>query len=456
MKSKALLVITLVFFLWPATAFADTQFKNLLNTIDLLWVVVATGLVFLMQAGFLLFETGMVQRKNVTATAIKNCIDWTVVSLLFFLLGFGFAFGPSIHGLFGFGFFAGEGLDQWQSYQHLGLGLVFFFCAFAATSITIVSGAMLERTGFITYLSTSVLIGVFIFPIICHWVWGDLVLSDNVGWLGQLGFHDFAGATVVHGVGAWIALVGVWMLGPRIGRYGQNGQVNEFKPHGLGLTALGVIILWFGWWGFNGGSLLKVDGRLGEILIHTNLAGASAGLAAFFYGFFIQKRRDLYGRYLGGIIGGLVAITACADVVTPLDAIAIGFIAGILHNISHQLIIYKWRLDDTVGVIPAHGICGAWGTLAVALFGQAELLNLPRFEQLLVQALGIGAVFLWCVFAAWILFSVLRATVGLRVSPDLERDGLSIIKEFTPTQIEKADESLLKAYEEKSKGLQND
>jgi Amt family ammonium transporter len=310
------------------------------------------------------------------------------------------------------------------------LGMVFFLfqLAFAGTALTIVSGAMSERTGFIPYLTASILIGLFIYPVFGHWAWGNLFFSDNQAWLADLGFIDFAGSTVVHSVGAWVALVGVWFVGPRLGRYNGEGKIQPFLPHSYAYSVLGVFLLWFGWWGFNGGSTLAFNDSVGSIILNTNLSAAAAGLAAFFHSYIFQKKNDVYGKIIGGVLTGLVAITAGAHVVSASGAIAIGLLAGIVHNLSFDLVIKKWKLDDPVGAIPVHGFGGVFGTLAVGIFGKSNLLALPRLEQIGVQFLGVVVCFIFTTSFAYFLFWSLKKTVGLRVSPLEEKNGISLEK----------------------------
>lgn len=396
------------------------------GALDKLFVLLCAGMVFLMQAGFKCFEVGIVRSKNATATGMKNIIDWIVCSLIFFCLGFGFMFGKSAAGVIGTNFFFLKDVSE------VGLGSVFFMfqLAFAGTALTIVSGAMSERTGFISYLFGSFCIALLIYPIFGHWAWGNLFLSDNQAWLADLGFIDFAGSTVVHSIGAWVALVGVWFVGPRLGRYDENGKLRPFESHSYAYAVLGVIILWFGWWGFNGGSELAVSQAVGPIIVNTNLAAAASGLTAFFHCLLFQKRENIKDKLLGGVLGGLVAITACCSVVGYVGAICVGLLAGIVHNLSFDLLAKTLKLDDPVGAIPVHGFCGALGTVCVAIFGKSDLLPNPRLIQLGVQLLGVVVAFVWASLAALIMYKILHLVVGLRVSPAEEQAGLDIASEF--------------------------
>ena len=390
--------------------------------IDHLWLIVCAALVFFMQAGFLCFEVGAVQSKSVTAVAMKNLVDWIMASAGFFLVGFALMFGTDIGGFIGSSLWALEGVEG------NGLGYTFFFfqLVFAGTALTIVSGAMSERTGFVTYLLVSLIMGLVIYPVFGHWVWGSGFIADNTPWLAGLGFIDFAGSSVVHMVGAGVAAVGVMMLGPRLGRYDADGNLVELKAHSFPFAGLGVIILWFGWIGFNGGSELAFNDAVPRIIVATNIAAAFAGIAGFAHCWFFQNKANINEKFLGSILGGLVAITACCHLVTPLVAAVIGMLAGVVHNLSFDLVIKRWKLDDPVGAIPVHGFCGAFGILCVALFGNADMLAHPRLVQLGVQIIGIVACVAWSMGAAYIMFATLRKFVGLRVSFEEEYAGIHI------------------------------
>lgn len=416
--------------------------SELMVSVDALWVIVAAAMVFLMQAGFLAFEVGCVRPKSATSVAMKNMIDWVMVTVVFFLLGFGLMFGHSLGGWLGWDLFGLFGLDAPDGLPLQGVFFIFQL-AFAATAATIVSGAMSERTGFIAYLCISLAIGAIIYPVFGHWVWGNLYFGENEPWLAALGFRDFAGSTVVHSVGGWIALVGIWFIGPRLGRYDEHGNVKSMESSSIAWSALGTFILWFGWWGFNGGSTLALNDQVGGIIINTNLAAAAGGISAFVHAYFVQDKRDVYGKLMGGILGGLVAITAPVDVVTPFASLAIGLIAGLVHNVAFDLLKYRLRLDDPVGAVPVHLACGIFGTLAVALFGQSELLGVSRLHQLGVQMVGIFAAAVWTVSVSYALFRFLKGQVGLRVSPQEEQDGIQIERRSESREAEEIDEALV-------------
>lgn len=433
--------------LWPALAGASetelAEVRSLIaqntNRINMLWVIAAAALVFLMQAGFLVFEVGLVRVKNTMVTAMKNVGDWIVVSVAFFLVGFGLMFGHSLGGWIGVDLFLGEGIEGAKAAAGGAASLEWSFAvfqlAFCGTAATIVSGAMAERTGFKAYLAFAFLMGALIYPIYGHWVWGGLYFGQgNEGWLYALGYRDFAGSSVVHGVGAWASLAGIKVVGPRLGRYGSDGRLNRMDSYNMGWSAFGVLLLWFGWWGFNGGSTLIVDQNVAPIIFKTNLAAAMSGLAGFVHAAMFQRRQNIEEKFLGSVVGGLVAITACCDVVTPVGALLVGLAAGPIHNLAFDLVIKRWRLDDVVGAVPVHGACGVWGCLAVGLLGQQHLIPRPRIMQIGVQGLGVLVCFVFTYLAAWIAFRVLRATVGIRVDPMREIQGLALSSEEEPAE----------------------
>lgn len=395
--------------------------------LDHLWVMTAAMLVFFMQAGFFALEVGCVRKHNVDSVAFKNVVDYLVATIGFYALGFGLMFGHNLGGPIGTDLFAWNGSHQ-PGGSSLGMVFLLFQLAFAGTAVTIVSGATAERIRFTTYLVGATFTGMIIYPVFGHWAWGNLFFADNKTWLTELGFVDFAGSTVVHSVGGWVALVAVLMLGPRKGRYDANGKVQPMAGYSQVWAVLGVFILWFGWWGFNGGSTLALNAEIGPIVLNTNLAGAAGGLVAFGHARHAQNRQEMKEKMLGGILGGLVAITANCHLVSPLSALMIGGLAGVLHNVVYDRMMHRWRIDDPVGAIPVHLACGIFGTLCVAVFGnQAAFPNgHNRIEQLGVQVLGIVACGLWSAGAAWALYRVLRSTIGLRVPESEERLGVDL------------------------------
>jgi len=381
---------------------------------DYVWTLVAAALVFFMQAGFALVECGFTRAKNAINIMMKNLMDFSIGSLAFWAVGFGIMFGVTNTGWFGTsGFFLSDfkvGGDPWV------LAFWMFQVVFAATAATIVSGAMAERTKFIGYLLYSIVISVLIYPVFGSWAWGSLFHGN--GWLEGLGFIDFAGSTVVHSVGGWAALAGAIVLGPRIGKYAKDGSIKPILGHNIPLAALGVFILWIGWFGFNPGSTTAANKDIAMIFVNTNLAAAAGSVFAMLTSW-IKFGKPEISMSLNGALAGLVAITSPCATVTPLSAIIIGSIAGIIVVLS-VLFFDKIRVDDPVGAISVHGVNGAWGTLAAGIFNiggtSAKIIG--------VQALGIVACFIWTFGTAFILFKIIDKTVGLRVSPEEEALGL--------------------------------
>ncbi|QMS84638.1 ammonium transporter [Candidatus Xianfuyuplasma coldseepsis] len=391
--------------------------------IDTMWVLVATALVFFMQAGFAMVETGFTRAKNAGNIIMKNMMDFAVGSVIYFVFGFSIMFGDSIGGLFG-----EIHLFSNDLYEHLGLTIpqhafMIFQTVFAATAATIVSGAMAERTKFASYLVFSFVITLVIYPVVGHWVWGG-------GWLSELGFHDFAGSTVVHSVGGWAALMGAFILGPRIGKYNQDGSSNKLNGHSLTLGALGVFILWFGWFGFNPGSTLSGQDveAIALIFMTTNLAAAAGAISAMFITWVKDGKPDV-GMTLNGALGGLVAITAGTDAVSTVGALGIGLIAGIVIVYGSELVERTLHVDDPVGAVAVHGLCGATGTLLVGVFAtEGGLLASGSFALLGVQALGVVAVAGWTLSTSFILFKTIDIVLGLRVSKEEELTGLDLLE----------------------------
>jgi len=392
---------------------------------DTMWVLVAAFLVFLMQAGFAMVESGLTRQKNAANIVMKNLMDFSMSSLFFWGIGFALMFGTG-NALFGTtGWFLGGGEGAFESLAWATPPLTakwLFQAVFAGTAATIVSGAMAERTKFHSYLLYSGLISGIIYPISGHWIWGG-------GWLAERGFLDFAGSTVVHSVGGWAALVGAIMIGPRLGKYGKDGRARPIFGHSMPLALLGVFILWFGWFGFNPGSTMAANLSIAHIAVTTNLAAAAGALAAMTTIWMRSGKPDV-GMAGNGALAGLVGITAPCAFVEPWAAFLIGGVAGVV-VVGSVLFFERVRVDDPVGAISVHGVCGVWGTLAVGLFGAphlgAEGLLYGGGSSLLVtQAIGVIAVFAWVVVASTIVFGAIKLTVGLRVSPDEEIEGLDI------------------------------
>ncbi len=392
-------------------------------SIDTLWILVATVLVMLMQAGFAMVETGFTRAKNSNNILMKNLIDFSMGSLIFYTVGYTLMFGNDIGGFIGKPqfFIDDNGVDGITNKASL-----IFQTVFAATAATIVSGAVAERTKFSTYIIFTILITAIIYPISGHWIWGG-------GWLSSMEtpFHDFAGSTVVHSVGAWVGLAGAIVLGPRIGKYGKDGKVNVIPGHNLNYGALGVFILWFGWFGFNGGSQLAIGGTdnavaVSSIFLNTNLAAAAGAMAAMTIAWIKYKKPGL-SLSLNGALAGLVAITAGCDIVTPSSAVLIGILAGVTLIFSVELFDKYFKVDDPVGAISVHGVNGALGTLLIGLFAIDGGLFYGGGTALLVsQIIGVVAVAAWSLIMGFIMFLTLKYTIGMRVTPKVEHIGLDI------------------------------
>jgi ammonium transporter, Amt family len=395
---------------------------DMARSIDTLWVLVTAALVFFMQAGFALVEAGFTRSKNMVNILYKNLMDFSVGSLVFWIIGFGLMFGSDISGFIGSPNFFFK--DGWEGGIPAEAFLI-FQTVFAATAATIVSGAMAERTEFKSYLLFSLVITAVIYPISGHWIWGG-------GWLSQLAtpFHDFAGSTVVHMVGGVVALTGTLALGPRIGKY--NGKkVNAIPGHNIGLGALGVFILWLGWFGFNPGSQLAASGSanaiaISHIFVTTNLAAAAGALAATIISWMRWGKPSL-SFALNGALAGLVGITAGCAVVTATGAVLIGLISGAVLVFAVTFIDNVLHIDDPVGAVSVHGVCGALGTIMVGLFSESTGLFYGHgTAQLVSQLIGVVAVAAWAGVTGFILFKILKATVGLRVPKRIEEEGLDI------------------------------
>jgi Amt family ammonium transporter len=386
------------------------------TNLDYVWTLVAAAMVFFMQAGFAMVETGFTRAKSAVNIMMKNLMDFSMGSLFFWAVGFGLMFGTSKTGWFGTsGFFLSDyttGGDPWV------LAFWMFQCVFAATAATIVSGAMAERTKFVGYLIYSGVLCAFIYPIFGGWAWGSLL--NGSGWLEAKGFIDFAGSTVVHSVGGWAALAGAIVLGPRIGKYSKSGKAKAIPGHNIPLAALGVFILWFGWFGFNPGSTTAGITDIAMIFVNTNLAACGGAVAAMLTSWFIFKKPEI-GMSLNGALAGLVGITAGCANVSPASSILIGLVAGVLVVLS-VMFFDKIRVDDPVGAVSVHGVCGAWGTLAAGLFN----LKGASMAIVMVQLQGIGAAFVWSFGVAFIVFKLIDLTVGLRVSEEEEMMGVDI------------------------------
>ncbi len=389
--------------------------------IDTLWVIDCAILVFIMQAGFMCVESGLSRHKNSINVALKNAADFGVSVVVFWLFGFGLMFGKSFNGLFGTDlFFFATDIAEFQTY-------FVFQAMFVATAATIISGAVAERLKFVGYLIMTIFATGIIYPIVGHWAWSSSYLGEamNKGWLAALGFVDFAGSTIVHSVGGWIALSGILILGPRIGKYSEANK-GKFTGSSFPLAVLGTLILWFGWFGFNGGSNGAMDEAVPLILINTFLAAAFGLLTSLVISFVLFKKPDPFYVVLGPL-AGLVSITAACNSVNSLLAILIGIIGTIIAIIVHEL-LNKKEIDDVVGAVPVHLAAGVWGTLAVGIFSNLEILGtgLTRIEQIKAQLIGISAIGFFSFVSSFIFFKIVNYFYPLRVSPIHEELGLNI------------------------------
>ena len=395
---------------------------------DWLWTCIAAFLVFFMQAGFALVEAGFTRSKNCVNIIMKNLLDFSLGSITFWLVGFGLMFGANPSGWIGTTDFLVDGMVD-GAYNNWEFAFLIFQTVFAATAATIVSGAMAERTKFTSYLVYSVAITAIVYPIAGSWAWGSLY--NGSGWLEDLGFIDFAGSTVVHSVGGWAALAGAIVIGARKGKYNADGTVTPIMGHSMPLAALGVFILWLGWFGFNPGSTTSLDGgNFARVAVTTNLSAVGGVVSAMIASWILFGKPDV-SFALNGALAGLVSITAPCYDVSPSSALIIGLIGGVVCVLS-VLMFDKLRIDDPVGAISVHGVCGAWGTLSAGLFAQ-EAINGTNglffgggVGQLITQLIGVGAYFAWAFGASLVIFLAIKYTIGLRVPEDEELRGLDI------------------------------
>jgi Amt family ammonium transporter len=396
------------------------------TNLDIVFTAVAAFLVFFMQAGFAMVESGFTRAKNACNIMMKNLMDFSIGSIAWLVIGFTLMFGAGNGFIGDFAFFGGGGAET----ANAGLGWTFwiFQCVFAGTAATIVSGAMAGRTKFTGYLAYSAVICAVIYPISGHWAWASLAGgAGGTGWLEKIGFIDFAGSTVVHSCGAWLALAGAITLGPRTGKYTPDGKSKAILGHNIPIAALGVFILWFGWFGFNPGSETAGDSAIGYIAVTTNLAAAAGAIGAMITSWVFGRKPDV-GMTLNGVLAGLVAITAGCATVTVWGAVIIGGVAGVLVYVSVIFIDTVLKIDDPVGAVSVHGVCGAFGTLALAFFPTADAAgaDYSAMAQFFVQLKGAGAMFVWAFGCGMILFNVIKFTIGLRASEDEELRGLDL------------------------------
>lgn len=393
-----------------------------METIDILWVTFCAGLVFMMQVGFLCLETGFTRSKNNVNVAVKNLTDFCVSSLVFWAIGFGLMFGASNDGWVGASdFFVDHSGGEW-SYATFFI----FQLMFCGAAVTIISGAIAERMKLSSYVIMTVLVSGLIYPIGGHWSWATLFGGDTNGFLADMGFYDFAGSTVVHSVGGWASLAVLLIIGPRLGRFDKGHDIGGFMPSNMPLAGVGTLFLFIGWLGFNGGSTLAWNGQVGLILVNTILAAATGAVSAGVLAFGVTNRLDA-GQFMNGCLGGLVAVTAGANLFTSPLAILVGFIGGMVVVAVEELLEY-FRIDDAVGAIPVHLGAGIWGTLAVGLYGDLDLMGtgLSRIDQIGVQLLGIAVYAVWAFGATYLVLRMVNEAHKLRVTREEEIVGLNI------------------------------
>jgi Amt family ammonium transporter len=402
----------------PSEAHAE-DFDTALFTANNIWMMLSAGLVFVMHLGFAMVESGLTRAKNTTNILFKNTVIPCLGILTYFLVGFNLMYPGEFNGFLGFagfglsaGFAEGANGPDYASGGYTYWTDFLFQAMFAATCATIVSGAVAERVKLGSFMLFSTIFVAIVYPIAGSWKWGK-------GFLDTAGFYDFAGSTLVHSVGGWAALVGTLVLGARIGKYGKGGEVHPMPGHSMPLATIGVFMLWLGWFGFNGGSVLSADPALTSfVLVTTCLAAAAGCMGAILAYSFVGSKPDL-SMALNGILAGLVGITAGADVINPTNAILVGFVAGMI-VVGSVLLVDKIKIDDPVGAISVHLVCGIWGTLAVGIF------STNPDHSFAIQAYGVLCYGIFTVVSATALFLGIKATIGLRVSPEEELEGLDI------------------------------
>ncbi len=388
---------------------------ELAASLDTVWMLISAMLVFIMQAGFALVEAGFTRTKNTANILMKNVLDFSVGSIMYWFIGYCLMYGG---GIFCMDLLGGEfdGLSVAPAAQ------LIFQTMFCATAATIVSGAIAERTKFTSYLIYSVIIFAVIYPISGHWSWGE-------GWLFELGFNDFAGSAIVHSLGGWLALMGAWIVGPRIGKY-RNGKPHAIPGHNLTIAALGVFLLWFGWFGFNPGSQLAAAGAenskgIADVFLTTNIAAAAGGVCALIVAW-VKYGKPTLSLALNGVLAGLVGITAGCNLVSPAGALAIGAICGVVMIFSVEFVDSKLKVDDPVGAISVHGVCGTLGTILTGVFATEVGLIAGEFSQFGVQCIGAATYMAWGLGTGFILFKGIDMIKGMRVDPRIEEEGLDI------------------------------
>lgn len=415
MLKRVVMLCALTFCLAPSIALSsDIDASDAItSSAYLIWLGLCIALVLFMQCGFLFLESGMVRSKNAINVILKNFTDVGLGSVGYWMFGFGLMFGENASGWIGLSNFFPNDLDNTNTMNFL------YQLMFAATAATIVSGAIAERFSFLPYIIAAMFITTVIYPIFGSWAWGGQ--GDQQGWLASLGFHDAAGATVVHSIGGWCALGALMFIGPRFGRYSRKGAVHDIAGHNLPYVAIGGFILWFGWFGFNGASVSQDLNNIGQILLNTQF-GAVGGICGGVLWLAITKKGFYITRIINAALGGLVASAASCDVVAPQYMLIIGVVSGSIVVITSNM-LDRMRIDDVVGAVAVHGFCGAWGTLAVAFFYDGDMFNI---ERIVAQSVGVVVAFIWGISTSYVLFWCLNKVMPLRVPTKFEQRGLDI------------------------------
>ncbi|MEM7016231.1 MAG: ammonium transporter [Pseudomonadota bacterium] len=406
--------------------------------LDISWIAICTILVIMMQTGFMSLESGLTRSKNSINVAFKNMADFGLSILLFWMFGYALMFGSSWGGWIGTSsFFFDPAEDTARA-----ITFILFQAVFCGTAVTIISGAVAERTKLSAYLIMAVLVSGLIYPVFGHWAWGGANLDEPTGWLAKLGFIDFAGSTVVHSVGGWVALAAILIIGPREGRFPADASPSRLHGHSRPLAIQGLWLIWIGWFGFNGGSTLALNEQVSGILFNTLIGGCSGMMTALLFSWLLhhQARVELA---VNGCLAGLVAITANCHIISPASALVIGAIGCLLMMFAEYL-FEKLHIDDVISAVPVHMVAGIWGTLAVALFARPELMpiGVTRVEQFIIQLQGIGACALWAFCTAFILLKIINAIYPLRVSLEQERLGLNVSEHGASTELLELMESM--------------
>lgn len=388
-----------------------------MSVVDQLWILVCAALVFLMQIGFMCVEAGITRSKNNINVAIKNLTDFLIAFLLYCIIGFGIMFGPGIGGVFG----QPTGLDITNPEM---VTTLIFQAMFCGTAATIISGAVAERCAFVGYIAITVVMALLIYPVFGHWAWADNAAGE-AGWLRSIGFYDFAGGGVVHALGGAVALAAILVVGPREGRFLESGGARRFNGSNLPQTMLGVFLLWLGWLGFNGGSVGGFEPAVSLVLLNTMLGGSSGAIAALAISWSVDRKPSAF-LGMNGALGGLVAITAGADLFNPVAAVAVGVTGGLLVYVGDRL-LERWSIDDAVGAVPVHLFNGIWGLVAAAIFGTAHITTATgMLSQLAVQILGAVVLLVYCFGLSFLLLKVIDRFMPLRVTQHIETIGLNV------------------------------